>query len=387
MGTPIKKRLSNEQEDKKQEMIHKLDFLHYRLCIKFKGRQFLKTPSERPDADIELLGALTDIVTYAKDMLSWVHEYDYKPSIPANGYRSLIRLTLCMMKAGLDPSIPGGADYQDLKNSASNQNSSDGATGYLKLVLYFREAIQLIQKLRCEQLEQQKMALVSSETSASAHPPLASAPIEMTIQLMKKFTENVDFFSVIFGLMEGFDKRPIVRSLTKVSHYLLAVKMAPSWIQMISSLFATSSEAITRLTAQRYMNHNVHQVASMLAGGRGFFYESILNVACNFGAYPNVMKTISVPRQSRWIIDANISPKGDNKVPNVSIRYQNNSSSIGGVRCRVYQELAPLDETPDGTLVIFTHGGGFITNSPESHEVSLGGTTFCILALPKMASF
>ena len=74
--------------------------------------------------------------------------------------------------------------------------------------------------------------------------------------------------------------------------------------------------------------------------------------------------------------DVNISPKGDNKVPNVSIRYQNNSSFKGGVRCKVYQEFAPPNETPDGTLVIFTHGGGFITNSPESHEVSLEGTTF-----------
>lgn len=315
--------LSNEQEDKKQECIHKLDLMQYRLCIRFKGCY-------------DVHGNITDIVDHAKDMLRWVHEYDCKPTLPANGYRSLIRLAINMMKAGL---------------SVDDQNVHE----YFKLVKIFKEAIRLIQDLRYEQIEQQKI-------SGSEAPVFHSTPVNMTVELMTKFTDNVELFGIIFGPLEGFDKRPIVKYLTKVAHYLMAIRTSPSWTGMVSALVSVSPDLVTKVTAQRYISHNVAQVASMLAGGRGFFYETLLNHACNFASYPNVMETIHVPRQCKWIIDA------DFKRQHIAIKYNNNSSSKGTVRCRMYQQL-PEGERPNGSLVIFCHGGGFITNSPESHEV------------------
>ena len=319
------KRLSHEQEDKNQECIHKLDFMQYRLCIKFKGCY-------------DVLGNITDIVDYAKGMLTWVHEYDSKPTLPANGYRSLIRLAINMMKAGL---------------SVDDCHESE----YFKIMKIFKQAIKLIQNLRDEQVEQQTVA---GSESCVFH----STPVNMTVELMTKFTDNTDLFTTIFGPLEGFDKRPFVKYLTKVAHYLLAIKTAPSWTGMVSALMSVSPERITKLTAGRYISHNVNQVAAMLANGRGFFYESFLSGACNFGSHPNVMETIHVPRQCRWVIDADI------KRQHIAIKYKNNSSSKGSVRCRMYQQL-PDGDGPNGSMVIFCHGGGFITNSPESHEVRM----------------
>lgn len=326
-------RLSNEQEDKKQECVHKLDLLFYRLCIKYNGRH-------------DILSDLTNILDYAKDMLEWVHEYDYKPSIPANGYRSMIRLTINMLKSGL----------------ASGDQDSDNE--YIKLVKIFKDAIFLIQSLRSESIEQSKIEILNDDDSApDAKPVLYSTPINMTVDLMTKFTDNADLFGVIFGKLEAFDKRPIVKYLTKITHYLMAIKTSKSYTGMVNAMVGVSPADITKVTSERYMSHNVSQVASMLSGGRGFFYETFLNVACNFGAYPSVIKTIFVPRQCKWIIDADI------KRQHIGIKYQNNSSSSGSVRCKIYQELKN-GATPDGKIVIFCHGGGFITNSPESHEVS-----------------
>ena len=83
---------------------------------------------------------------------------------------------------------------------------------------------------------------------------------------------------------------------------------------------------------------------------------------------PNVQKTVFVERQKKYIIDYDFPTKSIKLVKNHQVYLWGRHP----VRCRL---LHKTTDSPiaDRTVILHCHGGGFLTGTPDSHEVYLRG--------------
>ncbi len=98
-------------------------------------------------------------------------------------------------------------------------------------------------------------------------------------------------------------------------------------------------------------------------------------------AQPKIIKDVYIPRQNRWQISSQKADVIDTNLSQIE-ELENNESKSGSseserkrklidlkIRCRLLQHDCK-GRTID-SVVLHIHGGGFVSQSPDSHEVYL----------------
>ncbi len=96
---------------------------------------------------------------------------------------------------------------------------------------------------------------------------------------------------------------------------------------------------------------------------------------------PKIVKDVYIPRQNRWKISCEKADVIDTNLLQIE-EFENNESMSGSsesersrklidlkIRCRLLQN--DCKNRPIDSIVLHIHGGGFVSQSPDSHEVYL----------------
>ncbi|KAI1303603.1 Hormone-sensitive lipase [Halotydeus destructor] len=300
-----------------KEMARMADTLYVDLSVKYEDNSLIRAR----------VGVLLD---FGLEVASYVHEYDFR-GVEANGYRSLIRLTLLLLKHGLTIDRTLEETFQ-------------------RLLELFVDGIPHVRQLREDSLR---------ATEVDGKPLLTSSDVKYSSDFLTKFvTMDISKLELFFGPMCNFS----CDENTIYLNYLLWTKPG-GMFDFLRAMMNSSKRS--HILAELFKAYDLNTIKKQLnEGSTGFFYTKFLNYTLNWWR-PSVKKTLIVPRQTKWRILCDLK---DKKISLEHNAEHSRSSIYNGVRCRFIHEP---DDKP--VLIIYAHGGGFISNVAETHEVFLKG--------------
>ena len=110
------------------------------------------------------------------------------------------------------------------------------------------------------------------------------------------------------------------------------------------------------------MQGNVHQLKKIWSTLELAISRPLV-LAINGGNNPNIVRTTQIPRQNTYLIQDSYSTR-------IEITAENRSNPSDKVKC-LFLQNGSFGSSPNNTLVIHLHGGGFVSIRPKSHEVYL----------------
>ncbi|CAG2163652.1 unnamed protein product [Oppiella nova] len=194
---------------------------------------------------------------------------------------------------------------------------------------------------------------------ASSSDDLFGTPPQHFPQLLRVFGDLQPHLDIVYGVYSSFWLCPSMRRVVNGFTALMAVYSGgekQSWIHSSRTLFDQTLRAQT--VAHIAQNASVQFVKSFWGLTETPFVRNtlpLLSPPLNCAA-----KDLFVPSQTTWTISAT----------DASVARTKDRQTLPDIRCRLLQSRAP-DAATDA-IVLHLHGGGFVAQSPDSHEVYLG---------------
>lgn len=250
--------------------------------------------------NLVIVDAISKLRDFAHEMTSWLHEYDYSPTVQGNGFRSILEAGLKLIQFGVKTTpktkefvkdfekmtinFANGINYVIRLRSESNNNNGSLELSKQTLIDFFLDYIDAD-----EQLE------VLFTNCGMWELDLGTQKIYKAIYNWKAF-RNSSNLSDSFKTLVNDDYRR--KSLVKLSKTVDIHSLKSNLDIFISSKFIN-----------RYYPNSIH--------GR--------NV-------PEVQKTVVVPRQRRFVIEM---PLGGPQGPRLARRPIDLLSKVESVECRL----------------------------------------------------
>lgn len=289
-------------------------------------------------ANHQLTADIAKLIRFGRQLLSCVGDYDFK-GVHANGYRSVLKLGLKLLQYGAKMDIAEEEHFQ-------------------RMVSLFCDAIGHVNELIADSRR--------AKERDGGHL-IESSSVDIVTNFIATFlsSDNDENFRTLFGPLNGFDGSKRFNEV--YFSYLMAAGNC-SWTEYFSSLMSKSSK--NELIIKSYRNLDIDLVQKQLSGSTNWIYTKLISTLVN-GFGPATRETFFVTKPRKWRLKCDVASK--------TINLEDaNSEAIDPIRCRVLRH-----GEPNGSLIVYAHGGGFVSSCAESHEVflrhwttKLAGVTF-----------
>lgn len=303
--------LSQAQELHLTETVAEIDLLYHKVCVVYSGH-------------FDVLEAILDLVNLAKEIIGVSHKYDFR-GIPANGFRSVVYKFVQLLR------------YMS-KAPTSRMH------GIMDIVTEMRTHAASIRQVL--------------HTPVSEVPPLE---IDRMADAVHYFATEKRIMDIIFnGVTLRFDIQRLGNFLTSFAFWFMSFVLSGSWF---ASLWCLFSGAARKRTVQDFCRScPLNKLVHLLSYSRSIWPEYVLPFLA-FRFSPTVRKCFQVPRQGIWKVHLDVVSKDVKLIRNEGA--DNDGSSI---RCGLMRQNVSGEEYNkfDGVVLVYVHGGGFISNSVAS---------------------
>lgn len=277
------------------EIIDKINRLHVELEAVYQDDDQIK----------KCLGELAD---YGKEIASFAYEYDCRPDIPVNGYRSLLDMGIKLFEYGIRH-----GHSEEFSHLLTKLHSG------ISHVKSFREASRNPSRIRSE---------------------------DMLIGFFINYISSDDIIEYQVTRVGQFFLSPFTCFVLRFTFGLLSIMMADTMFLGFKNIFSTKSRKKTLVALLRRLElQKMQPIVDMI-------YK--MNVPINFlihGFKPSIRRVIRVKRQNTYqiIISTDNMP--------VIIKTNRKGLSSDKIKCKLF--LQPLEgDIKCHSLMIFIQGGG-----------------------------
>lgn len=360
-------------------IMHQLDVLCYRIYDAVESQKDTYDGSTPKEVLLDLVDTLKGLQSGARLVAGFAHQYDYQ-GIRANGYWSCLKI-------GLELGRIFDKKYGEDLNPEEILKDQE----LLTLAKYFTIALGVLVTLREDSVAQTTTdhhpqvlttadgRRVSVDINADGAykrmkdmPLMASSKTVFVEMFSLLLSINDKMVGTMYGSYCGFWLGKMARFTTLTFVTTLAIFARPfsSFRLMVDPSYRGL------ILAKLIKSADVHFVKKMGSMADSLIYKSIIPF-CLYGWSPNIQTTFYSPRQLKYVINTKTfkldtryhskitftseTPIG---VENYSLKNYRNK-----IRIRLFKEET-MKESHD-KVIFHLHGGGFVTGSPESHEVYL----------------
>lgn len=371
--------VSNETNDV-NGIMHELDVLCYRIYDAVEVQKDTYDGPAPKEVLLDLVDTLKGLQAGARLVAGFAHQYDYK-GIRANGYWSCLKI-------GLELGKIFDSKYGDDLNPEEILKDQE----LLTLAKYFTIALGVLVTLREDSVAQattdhQPQILTSTDGRRVSidingdcafkllkEMPLIASSKSVFVEMFSLLLSiNDKMVGTMYGSYCGFWLGRMARFTTLTFVTTLAIFARP--LSSFRLLVDPSFRGL--ILAKLIKSADVHFVKKMGSMADSLIYKSIIPF-CLYGWSPNIQTTFYSPRQLKYIIDTKTHKidtnyhskiKFTDETP-IGIENYCTKNYRNKIRIRLFKQET-MKEAPHEKLIFHLHGGGFVTGSPESHEVYL----------------
>lgn len=290
----------------------------------------------------EILNDIKDLCRYGLEVISWAHEYDYR-GVPCNGYWTSVDIGIKLVEYGID-----------------HYGGYDNFIEFQDLLKVFKKGVRYIKRLR----ETTQASRFNGRNRLQLSDNDSCLMAESFADYMKSgeaidhfLSKNVGFF---FPLPE--------RMLFQLGHYFLPIIAARNLWSSLKCLF--SSDARKLHIRKLFHNLTMDEIKHVDLATDTWLSKRYSPLAVNGILHPTIAKTIFIPTQNNFILKCDPNEQTCDLIISDDEKESSEFSSekIGEVRCRLLFDQNK-NRPPDGSLILQTHGGGFIIGTPDTHEL------------------
>lgn len=292
------------------------------LTAKFSSNQQLVAASER-------------LIQFGRQLVNHVDDYDFK-DVQANGYRTCLQMGLKMFETGLTSTTISESDFESM-------------------VKLFDDATNHVNDLLIDSRR---------DLERDGRPLSESSSVDIVAKFISRFlsSSNDSNFRALFGPMSGFDGSSTFNH--GYFNYLLPTSHS-SWSHYLTSFVDVKMK--TRLLIDMFRNLDIDLIKKHFGGSQNWIYTTLISTMVNGATFMEPLETrrtfmVRQPRQ--WRLNCDVIAK------TISVDQVDDEIAIKEsqpVNCR----LLRFGDTIDGNVIFFAHGGGFVSNCAEGHEVFL----------------
>lgn len=281
--------------------------------------------------EASLIKKLTQIRNDALELASFAHEYDF-PGVPCNGYRTAIDMAIKLFRYG--------AEHYDRPHQE-----------YLTMVRFFICGMKYFQQIR-QKTKDHNIGTHGAKRLFDDRHMLACDSFYGYIE--KRAMDGG------LGPLIGFYYNRPERVLSQAVHYGVSIISVGNVWKTIQSLFDPDLRRENMRTIITNMRIEYLKVIDLV--GNSWYVKNMSPLSISF-FHPTTRQAIFVPRQRKFRINCNPQEQTAEVVKHDG-EVRNTDSTV---RCRYLYDWQ-WGKTPNGSVILHVHGGGFVIGSPDGHE-------------------
>lgn len=371
--------VSNDSSDV-NSIMHELDMLCYKIYDAVETRQDTYDGPIPKDVLLDLVDTLKGLQSGARLVAGFAHQYDYQ-GIRANGYWSCLKIGLELGKI-FDRKYGKDLDPEEILKDQELLTLAKYFTIALGVLITLREdsVAQSTTDHHPQIIERTDGRRVSVDVNADAaynilkDMPLIGSSKDLFVEMFSLLLSiNDKMVGTMYGSYCGFWLGKMARYTTLTFVTTLAIFARP--LSSFRLIVDPSYRGL--ILAKLIKSADVKFVKKMGSMADSLIYKSFIPF-CLYGWSPNIQTTFYSPRQLKYIINTKtyqIDTKYHTKIKfteELPIGIDNYSlkNYRTKIRIRLFKQET-MKEPSNDKLIFHLHGGGFVTGSPESHEVYL----------------
>lgn len=289
-----------------------------------------------PERLDEAVKQLNSLVQVAEDFSAFAHEYDYSCAVPANGFRSFVKILTSYfqnMVLAMDSSV-----------DKSPKRRSRLLSDYVDLLPFLTKQVELMRMIRCKDLEVNRNQ-VPDGTSITACKETGINQTEMEILLRLLEVEESDVIP-LFSSARNFWLTPDTRRIMDIFlNHILAKTMSLHQILMLAFDSNVRMKAGARYSLSATM-HELKMAWSLTDHGLGRAITSLRYLSSS-----GRVEWVQMQRQP--VVDS-VLPRGTGSSQDPVSAMLISYSDKGSAKCK--------------TLIFHCAGGGYVATTPRAHE-------------------
>ena len=316
------------QETWYREVVQELSQMASQFAVKYKDHHVL-------------IEETLDVIQAGKEVASFCHDYDPLPDYPHNGYRNLLLKLIQFLKYLLSLKRKPSKETLDTITQVMSSLKTNG-------VLYLNR-IREDNKKYGESFHEEKIA--------------------SAIDFVQSLVQSETAFDLLFHpLVQRFDFQFVGNFLTTFAHYFIGFMAASNWFYSFASLVFSGIR--NKIVKSYYRFLPLSTTLKVLGEANGFWQAKFFPFIA-FGSwmfpwkkFPSVNQAIEVPCQTQWVLQVDSDAKDVKLIHKEKDFYDGKTVKCFILREDVKQKQSSQHENPlENKVMIYVHGGGFVTNS------------------------